>query len=84
MMLGGTLPAAFVQTSRIEPEQRAQISPLVPAIGWLVAGLVFALQALNAVGWPIGLAGGPYVLCTAMLLMLGGVHFIALLFSRLL
>ena len=84
MMLAGTLPAAFVQSRRLEKPERAQISSLVHGFGWAVAAAVFAAQGLNLVGWPASPAAGPYLLSTALMLILGGVHFIGLLFSRLL
>ena len=84
IMLAGTVPSAFAQFERLEAGDRAQISPFFHVIGWSVASVVLAAQTLNALGFLVGPSAGPYLLSVALMLTLGGMHFVGLLFGRLL
>lgn len=84
LMLAGTIPAALQESRRLDPEQRASIDPRVQAFGWCTAGAIFLAQALNTLGWLVGPAAGPYLVSLGLMLVVGGVHFIGLLFRRLL
>jgi hypothetical protein len=83
-MLVGTVPVALLQGTQLGTEERAEMNSLLQIFGWFVAVTVLLAQGLNTIAWPFGPEAGPYMLSTALMLFMGGVHFIGLLFNRLL